>query len=66
MAKIVLVKPVKGKRVLDPATNPPGPLPEKGKRVVADSYWLRREKAGEVTLEEVKPTAAKKAANGKE
>ena len=55
MSKIVIVKPKAGKRVLDPATIPPSPLPEKGKRVVEDSYWLRRELAGEV---EISPVAS--------
>lgn len=53
MAKIIIVTPVPGKRVLDPASNPPKPLPEQGKRVLEDSYWIRRRDAGEVTIETV-------------
>lgn len=53
MNKIILVKPAPGVRVLDPDTIPPSPLPPEGKKVVQDSYWLRRIISGEVLL--VKP-----------
>lgn len=65
MSKIVIVKPKAGKRVLDPATIPPSPLPEKGKRVVEDSYWLRREMAGEVEFLPADAETAPEAVTGK-
>lgn len=58
----VVLKPVDGLRVLDPATMPPRPLPETGKPVPLDTYWRRRLAAKEV---EIVPTAAVKSAQKK-
>ena len=49
MEKIYVV-PAKGLRVLDPARKPPSPLPPEGKEVERTTYWLRREREGDVTV----------------
>lgn len=64
--KIIIVKPKPGKRVLDPATVPPSPLPEEGRRVVEEPYWLRRAMAGEVEILPVTPPAEGEPANRKQ
>lgn len=48
MPKIVFVKPVRGRRVLDPVTLQP--LSAEGMAVELTSYWRRREIDGDVTL----------------
>ncbi|SBW12007.1 conserved hypothetical protein [uncultured Alphaproteobacteria bacterium] len=58
----VVLKPVGGLRVLDPATMPPEPLPKTGKPVTLDTYWRRRLAAKEV---EIVSTAAEKSAQKK-
>ncbi|MGE4292390.1 MAG: DUF2635 domain-containing protein [Desulfovibrio sp.] len=50
----IFIRPVDGRRVLDPVTKEP--LPLEGKRVEKSSYWLRRLTSGEV--ETVAPKAA--------
>ncbi|MEF2145124.1 MAG: DUF2635 domain-containing protein [Desulfovibrionaceae bacterium] len=44
----IFVKPVDGRRVLDPDTKQP--LPPEGASVEQSSHWLRRIRAGEVAL----------------
>ncbi|MGD9638382.1 MAG: DUF2635 domain-containing protein [Alphaproteobacteria bacterium] len=47
MSKIK-IKPKAGTRVLDPTTTPPSPLPQEGKEVERNTYWLRRLQDGSV------------------
>lgn len=51
------VVPAKGLRVLDPVNRQP--LPPEGKEVERSTYWLRRERDGDVTIAATK--TAKKA-----
>jgi hypothetical protein len=53
-----LVIPAPGARVLDPAMDPPAPLPAVGKMVPWDTYWRRRVRQGDALLGE--ETKAKK------
>lgn len=50
MPKQIYVTPLRGMRVLDPATMPPAPLPETGKYVEDSSYWRRRKTTREVSI----------------
>ncbi|MDR1656132.1 MAG: DUF2635 domain-containing protein [Deltaproteobacteria bacterium] len=50
---LILVKPLDGKRVLNPSQNPPVPLPPEGTVVERSIYWDRRVSDGDV---EVIPT----------
>lgn len=54
----IKVTPANGARVLDPATKQP--IPADGKTVTRSSYWLRRQKDGEVTITATKTTKTKK------
>jgi hypothetical protein len=60
--EVVHVKPVDGKRVMDPSQNPPIPLPPEGGKVVWSVYWSRRLADGDV----VKVVKAKEAKAVKE
>lgn len=54
----MFVKPKAGSRVVDPERG--DDLPEKGREVVANQYWLRRLRDGDVTeAEKPKPKEAK-------
>ena len=46
----IFLKPMKGRRVLDPAQTPPSPLPPEGRRVVDSPYWRSRIKDGVVEV----------------
>jgi len=54
----IFIRPVDGRRVLDPVTKEP--LSLEGKRVEKSSYWLRRLTSGEV--EKAAPGSKKKEA----
>ena len=44
----MILRPMKGRRVLDPAQTPPSPLPPEGRRVVDSPYWRSKLKEGVV------------------
>jgi len=56
----IFVKPVEGKRCKDPRSNLV--LPERGKHVPKNSYWLRRVSDGDCLLAEDDHVVAKKKA----
>ena len=54
---VIYVKAIDGRRVLDPARNPPAPLPPEGAKVEKSIYWRRRLMDGDVT-EIIEPNAS--------
>lgn len=58
-ATLITIKPAPGLRVLDPATMQP--LPPEGAQVEKSAHWLRRIKAGDVTLSSAPAAAGKPA-----
>lgn len=55
MTTRVLVKPVEGRLVRIPGTYEA--LPEEGKPLEKNSYWIRKEAAGDVTFQPEQPAA---------
>ncbi|OMQ41071.1 DUF2635 domain-containing protein [Pseudomonas putida] len=53
MTTRVLVKPVEGRLVRIPGTYEA--LPAEGKPLEVDSYWIRKEAAGDVVFETIQP-----------
>jgi len=62
MTTRVLVKPVEGRLVRIPGSYEA--LPEEGKSLEKNSYWIRKEAAGDVTLEPEQPEAQALTAKG--
>lgn len=55
----IIIKPVKGARVLDPDQIPPRPLPAEGAKVRDCLYWRRRLAEGVVEQVSVKAAGKK-------
>jgi len=62
MTTRVLVKPVEGRLVRIPGSYEA--LPEQGKALEMNSYWIRKEAAGDVTFEHEQPEAQARTVKG--
>lgn len=60
----MFVKPAPGLRVRDPLSRLH--LPDEGKDVPENSYWLRRVRAGDVVRSEAPPVAVKSSKKGEQ
>jgi hypothetical protein len=50
MSNLIFIKPVEGRRILDPVQDPPAPLPPEGAMVENSIYWIRRFIDGDVSM----------------